>query len=286
MCLRVGEWDFVHHDISRCIQTCSTKMCFLHIQAIGVLWGAVAEGTGFLQHRADRLCQGLSRKAVLSSKVLLGSDHAGKGWGKAKPSKSDVSPPRFSQNFSHCASETTRHAVFLHGENCTGLAGRCEHGLHIEGSHRMHAKHACLHARDTKLFGNMICRFQHPSRGNQREIIPVANLDCLSQMQINGAAVNVWLPCAPQPQIARPRVRSDRVRRCCRFQGIPGSDNCHSRQGPKNRQILRGMMSHAQSAVSKTSAHGDDLHVRPVIAERRFGSAPGSAEWESWRSNK
>ena len=70
-----------------------------------------------------------------------------------------------------------------------------------------------------------------------------------------------------QPQIARPGRVADGPGRGLGFNRIAGGYDCHPGERAHDGQIFGRMMARPKRPVGEAAAHGDNLHVRVVIAD-------------------
>src|SRR6266566_1221074 len=108
-------------------------------------------------------------------------------------------------------------------------------------------------------------RLQHPAGSNKSEVLPVANLDCFAQLEVNLSAMDPCLSRSSQTQVAWTGMRPHRSRGGFRFDGITGCYHDHSGKRPQNRQIFRRMMSRTKRSVCQSATNRYNFYVRVVI---------------------
>src|SRR5258708_6316038 len=108
-------------------------------------------------------------------------------------------------------------------------------------------------------------RFEHPARTYKSEVLPVTNLDCFAQLEVNSSAMDPCLSRPTQAQVAGTCMRRHRSCGGICFDGIPRSYDDHSGQRPQDCQIFRRMMSCTKRSICQPASHRYNFYVGVVI---------------------
>jgi hypothetical protein len=132
----------------------------------------------------------------------------------------------------------------------------------------VHAQHARLDAElRHQLLGDLNHRPQEPAGRNEGQVRPVSDGDGLPELEGGRARMNRGLAGSAEAEVAGPLFVDDRPRQEFRLDRVPGGDDEHPRQGTHDRQVLGGVVRHAERAVGQPSADCHHLHVRVVVAD-------------------
>ncbi len=149
----------------------------------------------------------------------------------------------------------------------SGAPRRGQHGCGVQRLERMHAEDSGGDAFLGQKIGGLDRRPQHAAGGDDGQVRAVAEGNGLAERPGERFLVDVGFAGPAQAEIDGTDAGCGGADGGRGLQRVAGGNDLDLRQAAEDRQVLGGVMAHAQRAVGEAPAHRRDHHVGLVIAD-------------------